>query len=110
MEKFFDDLVKDGEFPKSAWFTCVEFECYFRFLPKKHFGNSTFVIANINVKASIRGTGVLKRLMVNLGELAPKYSVTHLKFENVLEQRLIPFLLKNGYAQVNDGFSYIKEL
>jgi len=102
-----ENFIKQKGFPTNGWFyTCENQEVYLRKSRRMINGKHVqFIdIANIKTHEAHQGKGRLTNFLSFLKDLG-----LNIYFENVLNEILIPFLLKNGYAEdVNNEKCFYK--
>lgn len=85
---------------RNEWLMMKDMEIYLR-KGLRWLGNekidSVITVANINVRADKRGTGVFTRFLDTIEDLGMTVWV-----ESIQEKRLIPFLKSRGYIMAGD--------
>jgi len=111
------DLISmiDTGLPRNAWVDFHFGEIYFRRSRRPIDGNLVDMIdvANVEVYENMRGHGYFTELMQELEKKLQTSAVKWIYVENVLNERLQPFLLSRGFVP-REGWpgapSYVKRI
>jgi GNAT superfamily N-acetyltransferase len=113
-EAFNDGFVDGFVDVKRQWFHDPDFDVYLRTGPREFYGRRYYAltIADVTVKESARGQGILSMMLLELECAARLLSCEALFVENLRPELMNPLAKRRFWARMNDGgyFDMLKEL